>query len=84
MGDFEKLIEAAKHGNVADVRAVAQRHRDLINQRDQTGATAVHYAAFGGHRDVVQALVQQAQKSTQEMVNSVRHLQGGQSNTCGS
>jgi ankyrin repeat protein len=59
MGDFEKLIEAAKHGNVADVRAIARSHPELINQRDQTGATALHYAAFSGHRGVVQALVEQ-------------------------
>ena len=59
MGDFEKLIEAAKHGNLTDVRAVAHSHPEFINQRDQTGATALHYAAFGGHRGVVQALVEQ-------------------------
>ena len=58
MGDFEKLIEAAKNGNVADVRAIAQRHAELINQRDKLGATALHHAAFSGHRDVVRALVE--------------------------
>jgi ankyrin repeat protein len=59
MGDFEKLIEAAKLGNDADARAIATSHPELINRRDETGATAIHYAAFGGHRGVVQALVQQ-------------------------
>jgi ankyrin repeat protein len=59
MGDFEKLIEAAQRGNVADVRAILHRHTELINQRDQMGATALHHAAFGGHRGVVQALVEQ-------------------------
>ena len=59
MGDFEKLIEAAKLGNEADTRALATNHPELINQRDQTGATALHYAALGGHRGVVQALVKQ-------------------------
>ena len=58
MGDFEKLIEAAKSGNVSDVRAIAQRPAELINQRDKLGATALHHAAFGGHRDVVRALVE--------------------------
>ncbi len=58
MGDFEKLIEAAKSGNVADVRAIAQGHAELIHQRDKLGATALHHAAFGGHRDVVRALVE--------------------------
>jgi ankyrin repeat protein len=59
MGEFEKLIEAAKRGNVADVRAIVHSHAELINQRDQLGATALHHAAFGGHRSVVQALVEQ-------------------------
>ena len=58
MGDFEKLIEAAKHGNEVDVRAIVHSQAELINQRDQLGATALHYAAFGGHRGVVQALVE--------------------------
>jgi ankyrin repeat protein len=58
MGEFEKLIKAAKSGNAADVRAIAQRHAELINQRDELGATALHHAAFGGHRDVVRALVE--------------------------
>lgn len=59
MGDFEKLIEAAKCGNAADIRAIVQNHTALINQRDELGATALHHAAFGGHRDVVHALVEQ-------------------------
>ena len=58
MGDFERLIEAAKSGNVTDVRAIAEQHADLIKQRDKLGATALHHAAFGGHRDVVRVLVE--------------------------
>ena len=54
-----------------DVSTIAHGPAELINQRDQTGATAVHYAAFGGHRRVVQALVEQARKSMRETVNSV-------------
>ena len=61
MGDFEKLIEAAKRGDVAKVRAIFQSHAELINlinQRDETGATALHHAALGGHCDVVRVLVE--------------------------
>jgi ankyrin repeat protein len=57
MGDFEKLIEAAKSGNVADVTTIIQNHPELINQRDSLGATATHHAAFEGHCAVVRALV---------------------------
>ena len=59
MGDFEKLIEAAKCGNEEDVRAIVRSHAELINHRDQLGATALHHAAFGGHRGIVQVLVKQ-------------------------
>jgi ankyrin repeat protein len=57
MSEFERLIEAAKGGDLADVRAILHRHAELINQRDQLGATALHHAAFGGHRSVVEELV---------------------------
>lgn len=58
MEQFEKLIEAAERGAVDQVAAVLRTHPEFINQRDATGATALHYAAFGGHRDVVRLLVQ--------------------------
>jgi ankyrin repeat protein len=59
MTEFEKLIEAAKRGDLADVRAIVLGHADLVNQRDQSGATPLHHAAFGGHRSVVHELVSQ-------------------------
>ena len=59
MTDFERLIAAAEKGNVDEVRAVLRDHAEFINQKDSTGATALHYAAFGGHRSVVQELVKQ-------------------------
>ena len=58
MGNFEKLIEAAKNGGVAEVRAITQEHAELVNRRDKVGATALHHAAFGGHREVVRVLVE--------------------------
>ncbi len=57
MTDLEKLINAVERGDVAEVSAILDRNAVLINQRDETGATALHYAAFGGHRAVVQELV---------------------------
>ena len=57
MTDLEKLIEAAERGDVSEVKAILDRRPHLANQRDQSGATALHYAAFGGHRAVVQELV---------------------------
>jgi hypothetical protein len=57
MTDFEKLIDAATRGDLAEVKAVLDSHPELVNQRDQSAATALHYAAFGGHCSVVQELV---------------------------
>jgi ankyrin repeat protein len=59
MSEFEKLIDAAKRGDLAEVTAAVLNHAELINERDETGATALHYAALGGHRPVVQELVKQ-------------------------
>src|ERR1700761_676211 len=59
MDALEKLIEAAKRGDLVAVEAILHEHAGLINQKDPTGATALHYAAFGGYRDVVRALVRQ-------------------------
>ena len=59
MSELESLIDAAKQGNLAQVKTILGSHPDLINQHDQTGATALHYAAFGGHRLVVRELIKQ-------------------------
>lgn len=59
MADFEKLIDAARQGDLAGVKAILHKHPEFVNQRDPTGATALHYAAFGGHRSIVQELVKQ-------------------------
>lgn len=59
MSALDKLIEAAKRGAVDDVKAILHNNPELINKRDELGATALHHAAHGGHRLVVQLLVQQ-------------------------
>jgi hypothetical protein len=59
MRQLRRLIEAAERGDLASVTAILRGQPQLINQRDESGATALHYAAFGGHRAVVQELVRQ-------------------------
>lgn len=58
MTEFENLIDAAREGSVERARTVLQHHPELINNRDATGATALHYAALAGHCDVVCLLVE--------------------------
>jgi len=55
---LDKLIEAARRGSVEDLKAVIRSHPELVRERDGTGATALHYAAFGGHRDAARLLVE--------------------------
>jgi len=38
------------------VKAVLRDNAELINQKDASGAAALHYATFGGYRSVVQEL----------------------------
>jgi ankyrin repeat protein len=59
MCEFERLIDAAKRGAIRDVRAIVENHAEFVQLRDEVGATALHHAAFGGHRDVVRLLVEQ-------------------------
>lgn len=58
MPELEKLIDASKRGALEHVRAILDDHPELINMRDELGATPLHHAAFGGHRHVAQLLVQ--------------------------
>jgi ankyrin repeat protein len=57
MPELEKLIEASKRGALEDVRAILDARPELINMRDELGATPLHHATFGGHRQVAQLLV---------------------------
>ena len=59
MPEFLKLIQAAKEGASEEVRAIISGHPEMINKKDESGATALHHAAFGGHSAVVELLVRQ-------------------------
>jgi ankyrin repeat protein len=58
MSELKKLIEAAKRGDVEDLSAIVRSHPELINERDEFGATTLHHAALVGHRHIAQLLVQ--------------------------
>jgi hypothetical protein len=58
MRDFEQLVEAAKRGALDEVALILRSHPQLVNVKDDEGATPLHYAALGGHRAVVEFLVQ--------------------------
>lgn len=58
MSDLDTLIDAAKKGQVETAQQVLQSSPGVANQKDESGATALHYAAIHGHRAVVRLLVE--------------------------
>jgi ankyrin repeat protein len=57
MSDLADLTKAAENGALENVRAILNANPSLVNQKDDSGATALHFAAFNGHRDVVYFLL---------------------------
>jgi len=58
MNDLGKLIEAATRGDLEVVTSLLDKNRSLAREKDESGATALHYAALRGHRGVVELLFQ--------------------------
>src|SRR5271167_3740401 len=56
MTDLDLLIEAAQHDNLQTVQSILDRNQEAVNERDASGATALHYAALNGHRRIAKLL----------------------------
>jgi ankyrin repeat protein len=57
MSDVNKLINAIKLRDIDQIKTLLAEDGDLVHAYDETGATALHYAAFRGLRDIVQLLL---------------------------
>lgn len=57
MSNLTQLIEAARQGNLEEARSILDSHGMLVNERDASGAAALHYAAFNGNREMVRLLI---------------------------
>jgi ankyrin repeat protein len=57
MGDLASLVEAVTQGDLDRVTTILNTDDLLINERDESGATPLHYAALHGHRHVVRLLL---------------------------
>ena len=58
MTDLDLLIDAAQHDDLQTVQSILDRNQGAVNERDASGATALHYAAFNGHRRIAKLLVE--------------------------
>jgi len=56
MTDSSSFFRAAESGDVEHVRRHLAADPSLVNARDSEGATALHHAAFNGHREIVELL----------------------------
>ena len=52
-----EIQDAAKDGNLDKVKALVQANPKLVTSKDAEGKTALHWAATGGHKEVVQFLL---------------------------
>jgi ankyrin repeat protein len=57
MSKPDKLINAIKLRDIDQIKKMLDEDGELVNARDETGATALHYAAFDGLREIVQHLL---------------------------
>jgi len=58
MSDIENLIDAVKRGSVSEAKNILIRDPELAKVRDEEGATGMHYATFGGFRELVDILLE--------------------------
>src|SRR5262245_63241815 len=58
MSELANLIEAVKQGDLESVRTMLDANDEIVNQRDESGATPLHYATLNGHRQIVRLLLE--------------------------
>jgi ankyrin repeat protein len=57
MSDRAEFFDAVRAGDAVRVRTRLQADASLAGARDERGASALHYAALEGHREIVRLLV---------------------------
>jgi len=56
MNDVQAFLSEVERGDIETVRAMVAAAPRLVHARDATGATALHVAAFHGHRAIAELL----------------------------
>jgi ankyrin repeat protein len=57
MTDHSTLLSAIERGDLDAVRTTIAAAPELVRARDDDGATALHHAAFHGHRAIAELLI---------------------------
>ena len=57
MTNIDKLMDSIKRRDIENVKIILDEDRALVDAYDETGATALHYAALGGVRELVRLLL---------------------------
>jgi hypothetical protein len=57
MNEIQAFFSEVERGDLETVRAMVSAAPKLVRARDGTGATALHLAAFNGHRAIVELLL---------------------------
>ena len=58
MSDTAQFFNAVRRGDAATVKNMVKADPSLASAFDSDGATALHYATFNAHREVVEILLQ--------------------------
>ena len=56
--DTRELFKVAKLGDVARMRVLLAENPKLVHERDKEGSTPLHWAAWKGHANVVDLLLE--------------------------
>jgi ankyrin repeat protein len=56
--NLAKLIEEVQRGDLDSVRTILEADHSLVHQKDNSGASALHYAAINSNRAVVLLLLE--------------------------
>ena len=55
--DVKQFFDTVERGDAERITRLLDQRPDLVISRDETGATALHVAAFHGHRSIVNLLI---------------------------
>jgi len=69
-----EIHDAAKAGDLAKLRALVEKDAALVNSKDETGRTPLHWACRGVHIEVVKALAERGADVNARDANGVSPL----------